>query len=88
VLALECDSKGIVVLPDQMRPEWARRARKSVPKQDGRLSRGEVRNRKRMAETGAVFDFAPAPRTAGDILPPPPRAPARHRGRHGPGASG
>jgi hypothetical protein len=75
VLALECDGKGIVVRPDQMRREWARQARKSVPKQDGRLSRGEVRNRKRMAETGAVFDVTPVPRTAGDIMPPPgPRA--------------
>jgi hypothetical protein len=87
VLALSCDGKGIVILPGQMRPETARKARKAVPRQDGRLSRGEVRNRKRMAETGAVFDITPAPRTAGDILPapgprsgPPPAAPkARHK---------
>ena len=78
VLALSCDAKGIVVLPGQMRPEWARKARKTVPKQHGRLSRGEVRNRKRMAETGAVFTITPVPRTAADILPPPgPAGPAR-----------
>jgi hypothetical protein len=75
VLALSCDAKGIVVLPGQMRPDWARKARQSIPKQDGRLSRGEVRNRKRMAETGAVFGITPRPRTPDDILPPPgPRA--------------
>src|SRR6266702_3771072 len=70
VLALSCDGKGIVILPGQLRPAAARNARKAVPKQDGRLSRGEVRNRKRMAETGAVFDFAPVPRTADAILDP------------------
>jgi hypothetical protein len=88
VLVLSCDGKGIVVLPGQMRPETARKARlKPGPKQDGRLSRGEVRNRKRMAEVGAVFDITPVPRTASDILPPPgsrpgppPAAPkARHK---------
>jgi hypothetical protein len=88
VLALSCDGKGIVVLPGHLRPETARKIRKRPgPQQDGRLSRGEVRNRKRMAEVGAVFDITPVPRTAGDILPapgprpgPPPAAPgARHK---------
>jgi hypothetical protein len=72
VLALSCDGKGIVVLPSAMRPGAARQARKAVPKQDGRLSRGEVRNRKRMAEVGAVFDITPVPRTARQILDPGP----------------
>ena len=71
MLVLECDGKGIVVRPGQLRPRSARLARRSVPKQDGRLSRGEVRTRKRMAEIGAVFDITPVPRTAGDILDPP-----------------
>lgn len=35
----------------------------------GRLSRGEKRNRKRMAEVAAVYDLTPAPRTVGDLLP-------------------
>ncbi len=87
VLVLSCDGKGIVVLPGQMRPETARKAgKKPGPKQDGRLSRGEVRNRKRMAEVGAVFDITPVPRTARDILPPPgPRPgppPAAPKARH------
>ncbi len=82
VLALSCDGKGIVVLPSAMRPDAARRAGKAVPKQDGRLSRGEVRNRKRTAETGAVFNITPVPRTAAAILDPGPGRPP------GPTASG
>jgi hypothetical protein len=76
VLVVEVDAKGVAVLPGQQRPRSARAARRSVPKQDGRLSRGEVRTRKRMAETGAVFDLTPVPRTAEAILAPGPRPPA------------
>lgn len=72
VLAISCDGKGIVVLPTQLRYRAGLAARKTAPKQEGRLSRGEVRNRKRMAETGAVFDITPVPRTAGQILAPGP----------------
>jgi hypothetical protein len=75
VLVLECDGKGVAVRPGQLRPRSERLARKSVPKQDGRLSRGEVRTRKRMAETGAVFNLTPVPRTTSDILGPGPRPP-------------
>jgi len=64
-----------MVRPGQLRPRSARLARKSVPKQDGRLSRGEVRTRKRMAEAGAVFGITPVPRTPEDILGPGPRLP-------------
>jgi len=71
-LALECDGKGIVVLPSAMRPEQRRKSRGKARKQpDGRLSRGETRNRKRMAEVGAVFDVAPVPRAPQDIMRPP-----------------
>lgn len=72
VLALSCDGKGIVVLPSQLRYRAGLSARNKVPKQDGRLSRGEVRHRKRMAETGAVFDITPVPRTTAQILRPGP----------------
>ena len=75
VLVLELDAKGIAVLPGQQRPRSARAARKAVPKLDGRLSRGEVRTRKRMAEVAAVFDITPVPRTAASILAPGPRPP-------------
>jgi len=75
VLVLELDAKGIAVRPGQQRPRSARAARTAVPKQDGRLSRGEVRTRKRMAEVAAVFDLTPVPRTTQDILEPGPRPP-------------
>ena len=68
VLGLSCDGKGIVMLPGQLRRKAIRKARKAVPKQDGRLSRGEVRSHKRMAETGAVFDIAPVPRSPASIM--------------------
>ena len=70
VLALSCDAKGIAVRPGQLRPQTVRKLRKSVPKQDGRLSRGEVRTHKRMAEAGSVSWISPAPRTPADILDP------------------
>jgi hypothetical protein len=76
LLGMECDGKGIVTLPGQLRPDAARKARRAVSKQDGRLSRGEVRTRKRMAEVGSVFSIIPAPRTASDIIRPPGPRPA------------
>jgi hypothetical protein len=86
VLALSCDAKGIVMLPGQLRARAAAEARRAVAKQDGRLSRGEVRSRKRMAETGAVFDITPVPRSPAQIMnppapgqPPPPAPRARRK---------
>jgi hypothetical protein len=75
VLVMELDAKGIAMRPGQLRPRSERLAARAVAKQDGRLSRGEVRTRKRMAETGAVFDLAPVPRDAAAILAPGPRPP-------------
>ena len=75
VLVLSCDAKGVRMRPGQLRPRAERAARKAVPKQDGRLSQGEVRTRKRMAATGAVFAITPVPRTSRDILGPGPRPP-------------
>ncbi|CAN5495460.1 hypothetical protein BH23ACT3_BH23ACT3_22150 [soil metagenome] len=80
-LVLSCDGKGIVMLPDSLRDATRKAAATSTHKVPGRLSRGEKRGRKRMAEVGAVYDAAPAPRrpdqimappdTAGDRAPPP-----------------
>jgi len=75
VLVLSCDAKGVRMRPGQLRPRAERAARRSAPKQDGRLSQGEVRTRKRMAATGAVFAITPVPRTTADILGPGPRPP-------------
>jgi hypothetical protein len=68
-LVLSCDGKGVVMRPAALRPATAKAAtsRKLVT----RLSKGEQRHRKRMAEVGCVYDCAPAPRTPADILPAP-----------------
>jgi len=82
VLVASCDAKGIRMRPGQLRPRAERAARKAVPKQDGRLSQGEVATRKRMAAAGAVFIITPVPRTTRDVTGPGPRRPgpaAQHK---------
>jgi hypothetical protein len=68
-LAMSADAKGVVVLTEALRPSTAK-ARTSQ-KLASRLSAGEKRTRKRMAEVVSVFDCVPAARTAEDILPEP-----------------
>lgn len=69
VLVLSCDGKGVTMRPDALRAATAAAAAKATPKLATRLSKGEKRNRKRMAEVGTVYDATPAPRTAADIMP-------------------
>ena len=80
VLVLSYDGKGVVMRPGALRPATAHAAAKSTPKLATRLSRGEKRQRKRMAEVGSVYDATPTPRTPEDILAPP--------GRHHPDPGG
>ena len=68
VLVGSCDGKGIVMRPEALREPTRKAAATATQKLTTRLSKGEKRNRKRMAEVGAVYDCAPAPRTPGDIL--------------------
>ena len=68
VLVLSADGKGIVMRPGALRPETAKAAQRASPKLKTRLSRGEKRNRKRIAEVGAVYEIAPAPRTPAEVL--------------------
>ena len=65
VLVLSADGKGIVMRPDALRPATAKAA---TTKLKTRLSKGEKRNRKRMAEVGAVYDLTPVPRRPDDIF--------------------
>jgi len=69
VLALSCDGKGVVMRPDALRPATGKAAATATPKLATRLSKGEKRNRKRMAEVGSVYDATPVPRAVADILP-------------------
>jgi len=66
ILALSFDGKGIVMRPDALREATAKAA--TSAKLSTRLSKGEKRNRKRMAEVGAVYEIIPAPRTPADII--------------------
>jgi hypothetical protein len=81
VLVISADGKGIVMRPDALRPATAKAATHTSTKLATRLSKGEKRNRKRMAELAAVYDLSPVPRSPADILTtgehtgPPPTAP-------------
>ncbi|MCA1700246.1 MAG: hypothetical protein LC790_15625, partial [Actinobacteria bacterium] len=83
-LVISCDGKGVVMRPDALRPATRKQAQKASGKLKARLSKGEKRNRKRIAEVGAVYDATPAPRSAADILP----AGESERARAGPLAKG
>ena len=84
-LVLSCDGKGIVMRPDALRPATEKAAAVATTKLTTRLSKGEKRSRKRMAEVGAVYDLTPVARTAADVMArsgdrdvtPPPSA--RHK---------
>ncbi len=56
------------MLPGALRKATADAATRSTPKLTSRLSKGEKRGRKRMAEVGAVYDVTPVPRAATDII--------------------
>jgi hypothetical protein len=68
-LIISCDGKGVVMRPDALRPATAKQAAGSAKKLKNRLSKGEKRNRKRIAEVGAVYDLTPLPRTSADVMP-------------------
>ncbi|MGB8380717.1 MAG: ISKra4 family transposase, partial [Dermatophilaceae bacterium] len=74
VLVLSADGKGIVMRSDALRPATAKAAAKATGKLKTRLSKGEKRNRKRMAEVGAVYDVTPEVRNPTDIIGSDPNA--------------
>jgi hypothetical protein len=89
VLVLQADGKGIVMRPGALRETTARTAKTSRHKLATRLSPGEKRGRKRMAEVGAVCDAAPVPRAPADIISAPGHAGGQERSRKkGPVAAG
>ncbi len=84
-LVISCDGKGIVMRPDALRPGTAKAAAEAKTKLKTRLSKGEKRNRKRMAEVAAVYDVTPVARAPGDIIgrdddaPRPPAPEAKNK---------
>lgn len=68
VLVISADGKGIVMRPEALRPATGKAAAKATAKLATRLSKGEKRYRKRLAEVGTVYDLTPVPRTAAQIM--------------------
>ncbi len=68
LLVLSCDGKGVVMRQSDLRPATQKAAKSSKRKKQTRLSRGEKRNRKRMATVASVYDVAPHIRSAGSII--------------------
>ncbi len=66
--------------PDALRPRARAAAAKSRTNLATRLTRGEVRHRKRMAEVATVYDIIPAPRTPASVI----TLPGEHPPRPGP----
>lgn len=63
VLVITTDGKGVVVHRDELRPATRKAAERRRHKMGTRLSKGEKRNRKRMATVAAVYTVAPYVRT-------------------------
>jgi hypothetical protein len=70
-LVLTFDGKGIVMLPEALRPATAKAAASAEGKLATRLSPGEKNGRKRMAELACVYDAVPVPRTPEDVISTP-----------------
>ena len=84
VLVLTADAKGIVMRPEALRSATAKTA--TSAKLSTRLSKGEKRGRKRMAEVVAVYHATPIPRDPADVIGPP--GAERSGRRAGPKAAG
>ena len=69
ILALSVDGKGVVMLPRDLRePTRKKAAQGQLHKLAKRLSKGEKRNRKRMATVAAVYTVAPFVRTPEQVV--------------------
>jgi len=68
LLVMSYDGKGVVMIPSALRDATARAAARGEGKLRTRLSPGEKRGRKRMAELAVIYDAAPVPRTPAEII--------------------
>jgi hypothetical protein len=68
ILALTTDGKGIVMRPSELRPHTQRAAAQTQHKLKHRLSKGEKRSRKRMAQVASVYTIEPFVRRAEDFI--------------------
>jgi len=67
LLIISGDGKGIVMRPNSLR-ECTKKAAKKSNKLGSRLSQGEKKNRKRMAQVATVYSVVPHIRTAESIM--------------------
>jgi hypothetical protein len=87
ILAISADGKGVVMVPGDLREPTRKAAQNKSKKLDKRLSKGEKRNRKRMATVAAVYTVAPYVRTPEQVVrnlapinePAPPRPPVERK---------
>ena len=68
LLILTLDGKGIVMRHEDLRKATRKAAESAQHKLDRRLSRGEKKDRKRMATVAAVYDLTPQARRPEDVL--------------------
>ena len=68
LLVMSTDGKGIVVRQQDLREATRKKAEATTHKLKARLSKGEKRNRKRMATVASVYEVAPHLRTAEQIM--------------------
>jgi hypothetical protein len=68
LLVMSVDGKGIVMRKQDLREETRRRAEQAQFKLVKRVTRGEVRNRKRDATVAAVYSIDANPRSAEEVM--------------------
>jgi hypothetical protein len=68
ILVISSDAKGVVMRTPDLREVTRKAAQKRRNKMRTRLSRGEKRNAKRMAQVAAVYTIAPHVRTPAQIV--------------------
>jgi hypothetical protein len=70
VMVISADGKGIVMRHEALREATAKAAAASAAKLETRVSKGEKKDRKRMATVGSVYEVTLLPRTSADIMAP------------------
>lgn len=70
LLVISTDGKGIVMRHEDLREGTRQAAEKSPRKLETRLTPGEKRGRKRMAQVATVYSIAPFVRSASDLVHP------------------
>jgi hypothetical protein len=68
ILVISTDGKGVVMRPEDLREHTRKAAQKSTQKMRTRLSKGEKKNRKRMATVAAVYTVMPFVRNPEELI--------------------